>query len=111
MQAAVRTLHRILKPGGVLLATVPGISQLDAGEWGSSWYWSFTPAAIRRLFSEQFPGGTLEVASYGNVLAVCSELYGLAAEELSPQELEVHDPLYPLIVTLRARKPAAEVAG
>src|SRR3954469_20019384 len=31
--AAVRTIHRILRPGGVCLATVPGISQVDAGAW------------------------------------------------------------------------------
>lgn len=33
MKAAMRTLYRILKPGGVLLATVPGISQLERGLW------------------------------------------------------------------------------
>lgn len=33
MQAALRTIARILKPGGVLLATVPGITQIsDPGE-------------------------------------------------------------------------------
>src|SRR5215510_14713951 len=42
MQAAVATLHRALKPGGVLLLTTPGISQLDPGEWGPTWYWSLT---------------------------------------------------------------------
>jgi len=43
LRAAIRTLHRILKPGGVLLATFPGISQISQDEWGDYWYWSFTP--------------------------------------------------------------------
>jgi SAM-dependent methyltransferase len=30
VQGAVQTIHRILKPGGVLLATVPGISQMPS---------------------------------------------------------------------------------
>ena len=42
MKAAMRTLYRILKPGGVLLATVPGISQLERGPWKDAWYWSLT---------------------------------------------------------------------
>ena len=107
IQAAVRTLHRILKPGGVLLLTVPGISQLDSGEWNSTWFWSFTPASVRRLFAEQLPGVELEVVSFGNVLTACAFLQGLAAEELSRKELDSVDPLYPVIVGLRARKPVA----
>jgi SAM-dependent methyltransferase len=39
MRAAIATLHRALKSGGVLLITAPGISAVDRGEWGKTWYW------------------------------------------------------------------------
>lgn len=104
--AAARTLHRVLKPGGVLLATVPGISQVDRGEWGDTWYWAFTPASARRLFRDAFPDGDVQVEAHGNVLAATAFLYGLAAEELRRGELDHHDPQYPLVVTVRARKAA-----
>ena len=106
VRAAVATLHRILKPGGIVLATVPGISQIHGGRWKSVWYWSFTPAAVRRLFAEHFPTADLQVRSHGNVLAASAFLFGLAGEELSLEELDANDPLYPVIVTVRARKPA-----
>ncbi|TGU85471.1 methyltransferase domain-containing protein, partial [Mesorhizobium sp. M00.F.Ca.ET.151.01.1.1] len=54
LPAAVATLWRILKPGGVLLITVPWVSPIDRGEWGDSWFWSITPAALRRLLSDRF---------------------------------------------------------
>ena len=54
-RAALRTCYRILKPGGILLATFPGISQIDSGEWGNSWYWAFTALSARWLFEEIFP--------------------------------------------------------
>jgi SAM-dependent methyltransferase len=105
LRAAVDTLHRILKPGGTLVMTVPGISQIDAGEWGSTWFWAFTPASIQRLFEERFPAHELSISSYGNVLAATAFLQGLAAEELSSAELSARDPLYPMVIGLRARKP------
>ncbi|HEX2190953.1 MAG TPA: methyltransferase domain-containing protein, partial [Longimicrobiaceae bacterium] len=109
VQAAARTLHRVLKPGGVLLATVPGISQVDRGEWGDTWYWAFTPASAGRLFRDAFPGGEVEVEAHGNVLAASAFLYGLAAEELRARELDHRDPQYPMLVTVRARRaPAPE---
>ena len=37
MPAAIETLWRVLKPGGVLLVTVLGQSD-DRGEWGDSWF-------------------------------------------------------------------------
>ena len=109
VRAAVCTLHRILKPGGVLLATMPGISQIHGGHWRDSWYWSFTPAAARRVFAERFPIEEVQVRSHGNVLAACAFLQGLASEELSSRELGFHDPLYPVVVTVRARKPRVAV--
>src|SRR5690606_36209613 len=49
MPAAVRHIHRALKPGGVALVTVPGTTQVDRGEWGSSWYWSLPLLSLQRL--------------------------------------------------------------
>ena len=42
--------------------------------------------------------------SYGNVLTAMCELHGLAAEELSPEELDHVDPDFEVIVTVRAVK-------
>jgi glycosyltransferase involved in cell wall biosynthesis/SAM-dependent methyltransferase len=103
--AAVETLCRILKPGGVLLATFPGISQISIDEWSKTWYWSFTVLSAQRLFEEVFPVKNVEVGAYGNVLAATAFLQGLAAEELSPEELDYVDPQYPALITVRAVKP------
>jgi SAM-dependent methyltransferase len=111
VRAAMRTIWRILKPGGVLLATVPGISQVDRGAWGHSWYWSFTGQALRLLVDEAFPSSDVHIATYGNVLAACAFLHGLATAELSREELDHTDPHYQVVITLRAVKPGAQDAG
>ena len=103
--AALRTLHRILKPGGVLLATVPGMSQTSPHEdWGDRWAWGFTRVSARGLVAEAFPGGDVEVTAYGNVMTTIASLHGLAADELRPDELDHHDPEYQLSIGVRARK-------
>lgn len=107
-QAAVHTLHRLLRPGGVVLATVPGISQIvryDMDRWGD--YWRFTSLSARRLFECAFPGGEVRVEAHGNVLAAAAFLYGLSSGELRPEELEHHDPDYEVLITVRAVKAAA----
>ena len=102
---AVRGAHQLLKPGGVLLATMSGIGQIsryDMERWGE--YWRFTNASATRLFEPLFSGG-VEVGSRGNVLAAIASLQGIAVEELpDPTLLEVHDDDYQLIVTVVARK-------
>lgn len=102
---ALETLHRILKPGGVLLATVPGISKMTsdaAGSW--AYYWGFTSASLRRSLEEVFSGGTVIVEAPGNVLVATAFLQGLACEELSAIELENDDPEYELLLLARATK-------
>ena len=102
---AIRTIYRILKPGGVLLGTFPGISQRPSDQWASEWLWSFTSLSTRRLFAEVFPDANLQIATYGNLLATIAFLSGLAAEELSRKELNDHDPACEMLIALRAVKP------
>ena len=91
MQAAVKTLYDALKPGGVLLVTVPGITPIDSGEWKSTWYWSLTAAAAQRLLGTVFDTESLTVNTYGNVFAATAFLYALATEELGTADLDVND--------------------
>jgi hypothetical protein len=44
----------------------------------------------------------IEVCGCGNVLTSVAFLEGLAQEELSRSELELNDPMFPLLVTIRA---------
>jgi SAM-dependent methyltransferase len=101
-RAALCTLHRILRPGGVLLATVPGISPLSADEWAASWYWSFTSLSVARLLEETFGAGRATVEQHGNVLAASAFLHGIGAPELDPRELDARDGRYPVVITVRA---------
>jgi peptidoglycan/xylan/chitin deacetylase (PgdA/CDA1 family)/GT2 family glycosyltransferase/SAM-dependent methyltransferase len=104
--AAVRTLHRILKPGGVALVTLPGISQTYDSEWGSAWYWNFTDLSARRLFEDAFGAGNVRVDTHGNVLAAISFLHGIAQEELTRAELEHQGAGYHVTIAVRAVKGA-----
>lgn len=104
-QTTVRRIHAALKPGGTVLLTVPGISQIDRGEWGAGWYWSFTRASIQRLFSEIFGDEAVRVEQHGNVFAATAFLHGLALAEVDTAKLDVVDEAYPVIVAVRARKP------
>ena len=104
MKAALNHLHAALRPGGVLLLTVPGISQIDRGEWQKSWYWNLTSQSLTRLLSEVFDTTEFVVESNGNVFAAVAFLHGLVQEEVPPAKLLVNDAAYPVIVAARAQK-------
>jgi SAM-dependent methyltransferase len=105
LKAAVTHAHRILRPGGTVLCTVPALSRIARLRLESE-YWRLTPVACSRLFGDIFAGGNVDVRSRGNVLTAVAFLVGMAAEELSPRELERDDPFFPLVVTVRATKAA-----
>ncbi len=105
IRKAVEGAHYLLKPGGVLLATVPGISQIsryDQERYGE--YWRFTTDSAKKLFQPVFSGG-VEVQSYGNVLSTIALLQGISLEDLpDPSLLDKTDPDYQMIITTVARK-------
>ncbi|MGD8752483.1 MAG: methyltransferase domain-containing protein [Anaerolineales bacterium] len=104
-QAALLTLYRILKSEGVLLATFPGISQIDRdamSQWGD--YWRFTALSARNMFMNTFPSAKITVQTHGNVFSAVSFLHGLASEELTQEELDFNDKDYQVLITVRAIK-------
>ncbi|MDR4499234.1 MAG: class I SAM-dependent methyltransferase [Candidatus Scalindua sp.] len=109
VRAALRTLYRILKPGGVLLTTFPGITKISNREWTGSWFWGFTSFSAQRLFEETFPSTSIKVEAQGNVLAAIAFLHGLSVEELRQEELDYFDPEYEVSIAVRAAKPEALV--
>lgn len=105
LRRAIANLLLMLKPGGVLLGTLPGISQIsryDMDRWGE--FWRFTSLSAGRLFAEAFGKDNVFVESHGNVLSATGFLHGLSAEEFTEEELRFSDPDYEVIVTVRAEK-------
>lgn len=103
---AIKGIYSMLKPKGVALVTVAGliqISRYDYDRWGD--YHRFTDMGIKKDFEEIFAGeNNVEVFCYGNVLAAIAELQGIAAEELTKEELFYNDNDYQVLITIKATK-------
>ena len=105
MTAAIRECARVLRPGGVLLATFPAAS-LTSVEYGRGRdFWRLTEDGVRQLGAAAFPSGEIHVTSYGNVLTTSASLYGVASHELTEAELWTHDRLAATVLAMRAVKP------
>ena len=95
--------RRILKAGGVLLATVPVVAPIDRLA-NQPDRWRFPPELCGLLFNAVFGQQHVQVQAYGNVLACIAFMVGMAREELSPDELGSYDPAFPLVAGVRAVK-------
>lgn len=104
VKAAVEGAAWLLKPGGVLLGTVSGLSQIsryDMERWGD--YWRFTDLSTRKLLEPHF--STVEIVTYGNALAASCFLQGVAVEDLPDRQLlDIVDPDYQLTIGFKAVK-------
>lgn len=109
IHSAVRTIYRMLKPGGTALVTAHCLGQIslyDYHNWGE--YWRFTDQSMRKLFSEAFADSDIIVQSWGNVKTAVAYLYGLCAEDLKEEDFALQDEQYPVVVTAVVRKQCME---
>jgi hypothetical protein len=104
-KCAIKGVYHMLNKGGVVLATVSGISQIsryDMDRWGD--YWRFTDLSIIKSFEEVFGEGNVKVETYGNVLTSTAFLQGISAEELTKEEVFHTDKDYQVTIAVRAVK-------
>lgn len=103
-QPALQNTMRMLKPGGCVLVTVPGIvaiSSYDYDRWGQ--YWSFTDMSIREMIESCHPA-MYRICTYGNVKAASAFLFGLASHEIGAAALKFSDPRYQIVICAYVQK-------
>ena len=86
LRSAVANAHALLRPGGVLLVTVPGISQqADPDHEEFPDYWRFTKRSLQRLLAGRLRRGQRRGpgARHGG-RAPASFLYGVPTERVDP---------------------------
>ena len=103
-RAVLRTLRRILRPGGTLLATFPGLSRTSDPVWSASWYWNFTSRSAKRLFGEVFDQRKLEVEGFGNLFVATAFLYGLVQADISEEDFMHNDEGFEITIGVCVRK-------
>jgi len=104
LRSTIKHLHRSLKPGGVLLITVPGITHFIHEIYHPYWCWAFTEKSVRMLLEEEFEKENITIETHGNVLTAASFLHGVGAGELTKEQYDHVDRDYQLVITAKAVK-------
>jgi len=106
IKATVQNAYRALKPGGSLLITAPGISQIsryDMDRWGD--FWRFTNKSLQMLVEEMAPAADIDVSVYGNVAVAKAFLDGVSLEEFPADALDYQDDDFQVLLSARVTKP------
>lgn len=98
---ALANCHQALRPGGALLVTVPCLSRISPSNRAQD-RWRFTPIGLWEVFS--IWDGPVTVSGHGNLRVCLAALLGETAEDLTPVELEHHDPDFPLVACAIAHR-------
>lgn len=106
VKEAIKGAYYMLKPGGVMLATVMGpisqVSSNDMKRWGD--YWRFTNLGIEHLMREVFDG-EVKVIAFGNAPIATAWIQGMCLEDLPDRNLlDIKDEVYTINIGICAQK-------
>jgi SAM-dependent methyltransferase len=91
-------IHRWLKKGGKAFCMVPNAQRVHELPRD---YWRPLPSALESMF-DRFTHKQMHV--YGNMMTHMASSYGIACEELTPEELDFSHPDYPVATCIVAEK-------
>jgi len=101
LEKALSELYRVLKPGAVMLITVPHVSMCEPRYHE---LWRFTVEGLTQLVTGTF-GDNVSIRAYGSSLTGAGQLRGLVADEFTRSELDHHDPRFAVLIGARVTKP------
>ncbi|MBW4509143.1 MAG: class I SAM-dependent methyltransferase [Scytonematopsis contorta HA4267-MV1] len=96
-QKVVDNIQNWLVPSGYCMAIVPNAQRIHNNPGD---YWRILPDGMKTLF-QNFD--EVQVTTYGNPTSLIASYMGIAAEELTPDELDQSHPLYPVTTCLVAK--------
>lgn len=106
-RAALRSLYQALRPGGVLLITVPALQRRALPHDAPRDLWRFTGEGLEELLHASLPGARVTVEARGTLMASLAVLLGLAEEDLRPRDLAPDDSDFPVIAAAEVIRPRA----
>jgi SAM-dependent methyltransferase len=104
LNLALFEVYRILKPNGVVLATLPSFSRIDPTSGENGDFWRFTKASARFIFQKFFSDKKIFIDIYGNFFSGICFWTGLALEEVPKEKIQEKESDFPLLITVKAIK-------
>ena len=112
-EAALFHAIRLLKPGGTLLVNFSCVDYqfprgLDMATGATLWvHWCFTSVQVHNMLRRAgLSGDDYDLVTYGNLLARVAYQLNVQAEEMARHELEHRDEGHPVLICVRATRPA-----
>jgi SAM-dependent methyltransferase len=100
-EAAIKECHRILKPGGALIVTMPTISPA----WNLKInMWRMNAESAAYTFGKYFDPAKVTVKALGNKVSTEYFWVGMAIEDMNDKEMHHNDDQYPTIIGIVAIK-------